>query len=163
MRASIQIFLASAARWRASHSRASTSVWTGFVFGFSQPTSTAGSGNQKPDTVADTDEFMALSLVVGRSWVQATGSMTFHQLTKETGSHRFRKKPRYRRFRTNCAWRIPPTPYGYGAVSAELNARASASSYGWNRRRNCSLLLGRRRHFGVVYTSENLPSFVPLV
>jgi hypothetical protein len=35
------------------------------VFGLSHPTSTAGSGNQKADEIADTDEFMALSLVVG--------------------------------------------------------------------------------------------------
>jgi hypothetical protein len=158
MRALIQLFLASAARWRAPQSRASTSVWTGFVFGFSQPTSTAGSGNQKPDTIADTDEFMALSLVVGRSWVRATGSMTFTHLLRKRGRI-VSEKIRDRTIRTSCAWRIPPTRYGYGAVSAELNGRAPASSYGWNRPRNCSLLLGRRRHFGVVCACGNLPSF----
>jgi hypothetical protein len=58
--------------WPIFHSRVSTSVWTGFVLGFSHPTATAGSGNQKADEIAEADEFMALSLVVGRSWFLTT-------------------------------------------------------------------------------------------
>jgi hypothetical protein len=75
--------------------------------------------------------------------------MTFHQLTKETGSRRFKKNCPIQRFRTSCAW-IPLTRYGYEAVSAEPYVRAPASSCDQNRRRNCSLLLGRRR-FGVIF------------
>jgi hypothetical protein len=75
---------------RISRSRLSTSVWTGFVFGFSHPTSTAGSGSQKADEIAE--EFMASSLVVDRSWSEQLGSMTFRQLTKETRWRGFRKK-----------------------------------------------------------------------
>ena len=75
--------------------------------------------------------------------------MTFHQLTKETGSRRFKKICPIQRFRTSCAW-IPLTRYGYEAVSAEPYVRAPASSCDQNRRRNCSLLLGRRP-FGVIF------------
>jgi hypothetical protein len=44
------------------HRRASTSVWTGFVFGLSHPTSTAGSGSQKADETTEADLFIAFLL-----------------------------------------------------------------------------------------------------
>jgi hypothetical protein len=61
----IQAFSGLAICWHIFQSRASSSVWAGFVFGFSHPTSTAGSGSQKADETTVAEVFMATSLVTG--------------------------------------------------------------------------------------------------
>src|SRR4029077_17657048 len=115
----IHPFLGLAVCWPIFHSRVSTSVWTGFVLGFSHPTSTAGSGNQKADGIAEADEFTALVWLLAGLGCEQLGSLTFHQLTKERRWLSFTNSARHIRFRSNGDQKAAPIECKPGTVSAE--------------------------------------------
>src|SRR6266446_6296993 len=72
---------------------------------------------------------MALSLVVGRSWFRTTGSMTFHQLTKERRWLSFTNSARHIRFRASGDQKAAPIGCKRGTVSAEKDAPVTPLSY----------------------------------